>query len=66
MHSLGSADFEDKDADAARAFGQAAARAGAERIIYLGGLGEDDGDLSAAPARRAARSRPCSGRRACR
>ena len=28
-------------------FGGAAARAGLERIVYLGGLGDDDGDLSA-------------------
>jgi uncharacterized protein YbjT (DUF2867 family) len=47
VHSLESADFEDKDADAARNFGQAAADAGLERIIYLGGLGVDDGELSA-------------------
>jgi uncharacterized protein YbjT (DUF2867 family) len=46
VHSLGSSDFEHKDADAARAFGQAAARAGTERIIYLGGLGEEGSDLS--------------------
>ena len=50
VHSLDSSDFEDKDADAARAFGPRRRRAGVERIIYLGGLGEDDSDLSAAPA----------------
>ena len=32
---------------AARAFGAAAPQAGVGQIIYLGGLGEDDGDLSA-------------------
>jgi uncharacterized protein YbjT (DUF2867 family) len=46
VHSLESADFEDKDAEAARNFGQAAAGAGLEQIVYLGGLGVDDGDLS--------------------
>lgn len=47
VHSLGSQDFERKDADAARAFADAAAHAGVEQIIYLGGLGEDGGQLSA-------------------
>jgi uncharacterized protein YbjT (DUF2867 family) len=47
VHSLDSADFEDKDAEAALNFGGAAAEAGMERIVYLGGLGVDDGELSA-------------------
>jgi uncharacterized protein YbjT (DUF2867 family) len=47
VHSLGSDDFEQRDADAARNFAQAAATAGVERIIYLGGLGANDGQLSA-------------------
>ena len=46
VHSLDDPDFERKDADAARAFGKAAASQGVRQIIYLGGLG-DDGDLSA-------------------
>jgi uncharacterized protein YbjT (DUF2867 family) len=46
VHSLESADFESKDADAARAFGAAATEAGLDRIVYLGGLGEDGGELS--------------------
>ncbi len=46
MHSLGSADFERKDAGAARNFAAAAARADIKRIIYLGGLGDEDDDLS--------------------
>jgi uncharacterized protein YbjT (DUF2867 family) len=46
VHSLDSADFEQKDAEAAAAFGAAAADAGVERIIYLGGLGDDATDLS--------------------
>jgi uncharacterized protein YbjT (DUF2867 family) len=47
IHSLGSDDFEQRDADAARAFAEAAATARVERIIYLGGLGANDGHLSA-------------------
>ena len=47
VHSLGQKDFERLDAAAARAFGQAASDAGVEQIIYLGGLGRDDDDLSA-------------------
>jgi uncharacterized protein YbjT (DUF2867 family) len=47
VHSLGSDDFERKDADAARIFGRAAADFGVHRIVYLGGLGEDGADLSA-------------------
>jgi len=42
VHSLDDDDFQRKDADAARAFSAAAAFAGLERIIYLGGLGKDD------------------------
>jgi len=47
IHSLGSGDFERRDADAARTFAEAAAAAHLERIIYLGGLGTNDGELSA-------------------
>lgn len=47
VHSLGDDDFERRDADAARNFAAAAAEAGVERIVYLGGLGDDDGSLSA-------------------
>jgi uncharacterized protein YbjT (DUF2867 family) len=46
VHSLDSPDFEERDADAARGFAKAAANAGVERIIYLGGLGSDDDELS--------------------
>jgi uncharacterized protein YbjT (DUF2867 family) len=46
VHSLDSADFEQRDAEAAKAFGEAAA-AGLSRIVYLGGLGDDSDDLSA-------------------
>ena len=47
VHSLKDADFEHKDATGATAFGEAAARAGLRRIIYLGGLGDETDDLSA-------------------
>jgi uncharacterized protein YbjT (DUF2867 family) len=47
VHSLGESDFARKDAQAARAFGHAAAAAGLRRIIYLGGLGDDRDALSA-------------------
>ena len=47
VHSLQDADFERKDAAGAIAFGEAAARAGLRRIIYLGGLGDDADNLSA-------------------
>lgn len=46
VHSLADDDFERLDAAAARGFSEAAAGAGLERIIYLGGLGVDDEDLS--------------------
>lgn len=47
VHSLDSDDFEERDAEAARSFSLAAAGAGLERIIYLGGLGDDSEELSA-------------------
>ena len=47
VHSLDDPDFERKDADAARNFSAAAAAAGVSQIVYMGGLGDDDGDLSA-------------------
>jgi len=47
IHSLSSADFARLDADAARAFGEAAADAGLQQIVYLGGLGDDFDNLSA-------------------
>jgi uncharacterized protein YbjT (DUF2867 family) len=46
VHSLDDKDFERKDAEAASAFGEAAAEAGVGQIIYLGGLGVDDERLS--------------------
>ena len=47
VHSLDAADFERRDAAAARDFGEAAAAAGVRQIVYLGGLGADDTELSA-------------------
>jgi len=47
VHSLDDADFEDRDADAARTFASAAANSGVSRIVYMGGLGDDADDLSA-------------------
>ncbi len=47
VHSLSDDDFARKDAQAARAFGLAAAAAGVQRIIYLGGLGDEGDELSA-------------------
>lgn len=48
VHSLGNADFEERDADAARLFAKVAAKSGVRQIVYLGGLGsEDNGALSA-------------------
>ena len=47
VHSLGSADFERLDAEAATAFGKAAGDAGLQQVVYLGGLGSDSDDLSA-------------------
>jgi uncharacterized protein YbjT (DUF2867 family) len=46
VHSLADPGFERKDAVAARVFAEAAAAAGVEQIIYLGGLGADDEQLS--------------------
>lgn len=46
VHSLDDNDFEKKDAEAARSFALAAAAAGVEQIVYLGGLGKDGDDLS--------------------
>src|SRR6202012_3471471 len=45
VHSLQDGDFERKDAAGAAAFGQSAAAAGLDRIVYLGGLGEDADNL---------------------
>ena len=47
IHSMGGGSgFEDADHDAAVRFATAASDAGVARIIYLGGLGEEDSELS--------------------
>ena len=47
VHSMGSTgSFEETDRQAARNFGEAAKAAGVEGIIYLGGLGSDEEELS--------------------
>ena len=46
VHSLGSGDFEALDREAATAVAEGSAAAGAQQVIYLGGLGEDSDDLS--------------------
>jgi uncharacterized protein YbjT (DUF2867 family)/tryptophan-rich sensory protein len=47
IHSMGSPDdFEETDRRAARNFAEAARAAGVERIIYLGGLGDEQEQLS--------------------
>jgi uncharacterized protein YbjT (DUF2867 family) len=48
VHSMGSpGKFEEQDRQAARNFADAARESGIRRIIYLGGLGEEDHSLSA-------------------
>lgn len=48
VHSMGATgDFEEQDRVAADRFAEAARAAGVRRIVYLGGLGEDDPALSA-------------------
>jgi uncharacterized protein YbjT (DUF2867 family) len=47
VHSLERDDFAAADAEGARNFAAAAGEAGLERVVYLGGLGRDDQDLSA-------------------
>jgi uncharacterized protein YbjT (DUF2867 family) len=46
VHSLGSADFEERDRAAARAVAEGAAAVGASQVVYLGGLGEAASELS--------------------
>jgi uncharacterized protein YbjT (DUF2867 family) len=46
VHSLGARDFEHRDQLAADAVAAAAERAGVTQIVFLGGLGEESGDLS--------------------
>jgi uncharacterized protein YbjT (DUF2867 family) len=46
VHSLGAADFEERDLRAAETTAQAAEAAGVRQLVYLGGLGDDSPDLS--------------------
>jgi uncharacterized protein YbjT (DUF2867 family) len=48
VHSMmpGEGEFEEKDREAARNMARAAGSAGLSRLIYLGGLGEENPDLS--------------------
>jgi uncharacterized protein YbjT (DUF2867 family) len=49
VHSMGASgdgDFASRDREAAANVRDAAARAGVRRLVYLGGLGDDDEDLS--------------------
>jgi uncharacterized protein YbjT (DUF2867 family) len=46
VHSLGSADFEERDLRAAETTALAAEKAGVKQLVYLGGLGDDSVDLS--------------------
>jgi len=47
IHSMmGGQDFHDRDLRAARNFSTAAREAGVQRLVYLGGLGDPDSDLS--------------------
>ena len=47
VHSMaGNDSFYQRDLEAARNFGQAAMKAGVEQIIYLGGLGDPESNLS--------------------
>lgn len=47
VHSLDRPDFEEVDARAARNFAEAASAAGVRQIVYLGGLGSEEDELSA-------------------
>jgi uncharacterized protein YbjT (DUF2867 family) len=47
VHSLDDKDFERKDAEAARSFARAAADQGVRQIVYMGGLGDEDQEMSA-------------------
>jgi uncharacterized protein YbjT (DUF2867 family) len=46
VHSLDSADFSERDRRGAEAFADAAREAGVGQVVYLGGLGDEDDQLS--------------------
>lgn len=63
VHSLGSPAFEERDRVAAENLARSAERAGVRQIVYLGGLGDDDPDLSPhLRSRRETAARLASGR----
>ena len=47
VHTLDRPDFVERDRIGAQIFGDEAAGAGVNKVVYLGGLGDDDDDLSA-------------------
>ena len=49
VHSMGAgagSEFRERDAQGARTFARAAREVGVDRVVYLGGLGRDEGSLS--------------------
>jgi uncharacterized protein YbjT (DUF2867 family) len=46
VHSLADAHFAQKDRDGARAFAEVASQSNLAQVVYLGGLGDDEDDLS--------------------
>ena len=46
VHSLAEQDFAERDREGAHAFAAAATAAGLDQVVYLGGLGNDQDDLS--------------------
>jgi uncharacterized protein YbjT (DUF2867 family) len=61
VHSLGSDDFEQRDRDAAAAVADGAAGVGARQIVFLGGLGDEEAELSDHLRSRAETARILSG-----
>jgi uncharacterized protein YbjT (DUF2867 family)/tryptophan-rich sensory protein len=53
VHSMDGGDFAQRDRELATSFARLAGEAGVSRIVYLGGLHPEDGDLSAHLASRA-------------
>ncbi len=47
VHSLDNDDFEQRDAEAARTFAKTAQATGVRQIVYMGGLGRSDSEMSA-------------------
>lgn len=53
IHSMDGGDFESRDRELARSFARLAGEAGVRRVVYLGGIHPDDGELSPHLASRA-------------